>query len=294
MKAAFVLVAGLLLGACQTTKPVGISTACANEIAAVERYNLLRDIEFMPPIVLRPHCLAEQIAGRQIEDTRPTSVNPIAPPKGPRATKGAVLFINGVDYAQRRRHHIDESTISVLDWISFAELDVYRLDLSVIDQSRFNLIFAAMDRAIGDMRGQGYRRVFVAGHSIGAVAALVSVSSRPVQSDGAVLFAAGFMDASQSRETNLHRYQAWTSAVQPDKRIAVFHFRDDEIFGALHEETVEISRQTLGTRRNAMVRVPSRVTGHDGTKDFNFYNIYGRCLGEFLAAENPNERVCPP
>jgi pimeloyl-ACP methyl ester carboxylesterase len=151
MKVAFVLVAALLLGACQ----------------------------------------ADKLVTKWIDDPRPTSVNPIATPKGPQATKGAVLFINGVDYADRRTHHIDEDTPHILNWFSFAGFDVYRLDLSPKDQDRYNLIFDAMDRAISDMRRQSYRQVYVVGQSVGGVAALVSTLLRPIQSDGAVAFAAG-------------------------------------------------------------------------------------------------------
>jgi hypothetical protein len=41
-----------------------------------------------------------------------------------------------------------------------------------------------------------------------------------------------------------------------------------------------------------MVRVPPLVTGHEGMNKFYFIDTYGRCIAEFLAADEPNERIC--
>jgi hypothetical protein len=295
MKAAFVLIAALLLGACQTTKPAGISAACANEIADVEHYNRLLVERGLPPsIVLNRHCRAEQLAGQQIEDTRPTSVNYIARPKGPQVAKGAVIFINGIDF-RNRTHHYDDTTPDILHWFLAGGFDVYRLDLAPNDQAPFGRIFAAMSNTISDMRRQNYRRVYVVGQSAGGVAALISVSrERPVQSDGAIAIAVGGVNALESPQLNLQAHRDILSEIRTDKRTAVFHFREDELLGRWHNEAVALSRSKLDGRRNAMVRVPPGVTGHYAMDDSAFLQTYGRCLTEFLAADDPDGSICPP
>jgi alpha-beta hydrolase superfamily lysophospholipase len=254
MKAAFVLVAALLLGACQTDK----------------------------------------LATKQADDPRPTSVNPIAKPKGPQIAKGAVLFINGID-GRNLRHHADEETPDILHWFAGGGFDVYRVDLAPKDQDPSDRVFAAMDRAIFDMRRQNYRRVYVVGQSAGGVAALVSTEKhRSVQSDGAIAIAVGGFSGNETAQINLQFHELIVREVTPATRVAVFHFRDDQILGRWHNEAVRISRSKLDGRRNAMVRVPPGVTGHYAMDTPAFVRTYGACLTQFLAADDPDGSICPP
>jgi len=238
-------------------------------------------------------CQTDNLVTKQADDPRPTSVNPIAPLKGPQVAKGAVLFINGVDF-RNLTHHIDEATPSIMYWFANGGFDVYRLDLAPKDQNPAPRLFAATDKAIEGLRRQSYRRVFVVGHSGGGIAALTSTTAGPIQSDGAIAFASGGVNALDSAEENLRFHRLLTSEIPANKRVAIFHFRDDELLGRWHREAVNISTSTLQGRKNAMVRVPPRATGHLATQSSALANIYGRCLAEFLAADDPNERVCPP
>ena len=102
----------------------------------------------------------------------------------------------------------------------------------------------------------------------------------------------GGVNGLEPAEFNLRFHRQFTSQVQPNKRVAVFHFPNDEIFGRWQKEAIEISFANLGNRRNAMVRVPPLVTGHEGMNKFYFIDTYGRCIAEFLAADEPNERIC--
>jgi dienelactone hydrolase len=254
MKVAFVLVAALLLGACQTDK----------------------------------------LVTKQADDPRPTSVNYIARPKGPQVAKGAVIFINGLDF-RNLRHHYDDPTPDILRWFVTAGFDVYRLDLAPKDQNPSDVLFAATERAILHMRRQNYRRVFIVGQSAGGNAGLASISQgSPVQSDGAIAFAVGGINGLASAEFNLGYHRLFTGQIEPTKRVAVFHFRNDKVLGQWQREAVEISRANLSGRRNAMVRVPPTVEGHGAAGTFEFESAYGRCLAEFLAADDPDGSVCPP
>jgi len=239
-------------------------------------------------------CQTDKLVTKQADDPRPTSVNPIAKPKGPQVAKGAVLFINGIDFRDRT-HMIDDETPDILQWFAGSGFDVYRIDLAPADQAPFERVFAAMDRAIADTRRQNYRRVYVVGQSAGGVAALTSIMrDSPIQSDGAIAIAVGGVNALESAQTNLQAHRAILNGIATTKRVAVFHFRDDELLGRWHNEAVEISRDKLSVRRNAMVRVPPNVTGHYAMDDARFVKTYGACLAEFLASDDPNERVCPP
>jgi len=254
MKIAFVLVAALLLGACQTDNLVTTRT----------------------------------------DDPRPTSVNYVARPKGPQVAKGAVIFINGIDF-RNRTHQYDDPTPDILQWFVRGGFDVYRLDLAPSDQSPAGRLFAATERAISDMRRQNYKRVYVVGQSAGGVAALISVSrERSIQSDGAIAIAVGGINAVESPQLNLWAHREIVDGIRTDRRAAVFHFRDDELLGRWHNEAVAICRARLDGRRNAMVRVPPGVTGHYAMDDAAFVKTYGACLAAFLAADDPDGSVCPP
>jgi alpha-beta hydrolase superfamily lysophospholipase len=252
MKVAFVLVAALLLGACQT----------------------------------------DNLVTKQANDPRPTSVDYIAKPKGPQVAKGAVLFINGVD-GTSPSHHYDFDTPNILYWFSGAGFDVYRLNLAPKDQVPFGRVLQATDRAISDIRRQNYRKIFVVGQSAGGVSALVTLIEGGNVADGAIAFApVAVGNAPKNQQIEWHT--DIVSKIGPTRRVAIFHFDGDDLVKNWHKEAVAISSAKLANRRNAMIRVPSNASGHFGFESVAFQNTYGLCLAEFLATDDPNERVCPP
>ena len=253
MKAAFALVAALLLGACQTDK----------------------------------------LVTKQADDPRPTSVNYVFKPKGPQIAKGAVLFLHGGD-SQSRDHDLEIKAPRFLTYMDGIGFDVFRLDLAPRDQNADAIFHRWLPSTVADFRRQRYKKVYVVGQSAGGMAALVAARSDVQLSDGAVAFAPGW-NAREPVSTQVGWHRAAISKIAPSTRVAIFHFRKDELAGRWHKEAVSISNEAFAGRRNAMVRVPpGDIEGHGAIGLQEFANIYGSCLAEFLASDDPDGSVCPP
>jgi hypothetical protein len=238
-------------------------------------------------------CQTDKLVTKQADDPRPTSVNPVFKPKGPQVAKGVVLFLHGGDH-QSGDHDLDSKSPRFLTYIDGIGFDVFRLDLAPRDQNAESIFDRWLPSTIADFRRQRYKKVYVVGQSAGGITALISTRSDVQLSDGAVAFAPVW-NANDPITAILRVHRDTLSKIAPSTRVAIFHFRNDELIGNWHDQAVGISRQALGNRSNAMVRVPpGDIEGHGAIGLQDFANIYGKCLAEFLAADDPNERVCPP
>jgi pimeloyl-ACP methyl ester carboxylesterase len=238
-------------------------------------------------------CQTDKLVTKQADDPRPTSVNFVFKPKGPQVAKGAVLFVHGGDY-RSGEHDLDKKSPRFLTYIDGIGFDVFRLDLAPRDQNAEAVFDRWLPSAVADFRRQRYKKVYVVGQSAGGFTALIAARNDIRFADGAIAFAPTW-NANDPVSTILRIHRETLFKIAPSTRVAIFHFRNDELAGRWHKEAVSISNEVFAGRRNAMVRVPpGDIEGHGAIGLQEFANIYGKCLAEFLAADDPNERVCPP
>lgn len=232
------------------------------------------------------------VTSNAILSTATTQLNSISFPRGPDKTSGAVLFINGMNSFQPV-HQAGLPTPDLLRWFELFGFDVYRLDFSEADQRRFgNLIDIQLPRAVADLRIRGYKRLYVVGQSVGGVAAIFSIRRSAPLADGAIAFAPG-INAKEPIVKQAEWHKQLMNEISVDRRIAVFHFKNDEILDGWHGAAVEISTASLRGRKDAMVRVPLNFEGHGSMAQSAFARLYGRCLALFLLSETPDGSICP-
>lgn len=238
--------------------------------------------------------LVTALAGCQTTGTaqRGTELNPISKPKGSAEVRGAVLFVGGAS-GYTPEHHANRQTPDILYWLEGSGFDVYRLDLSASDQSILGTVIDRARAASMDLRARGYKRVYLVGQSAGGFAALTALMRGNAFADGAIAFAPG-VNARETVAQQIAWHQEALKNLAPDRRVAMFFFNDDELFGPWQPEAVEIARRATAGRQDAMVRVPSGVSGHLGFNRTGFARAYGECLSTFLVAEKPDGSVCPP
>lgn len=238
-------------------------------------------------------CQTDKLVTKQPADSRPTSVNSVFKPKGPKVAKGAVLFLHGGNHLSGD-HDLDAKSPRFLTYIDGTGFDVFRLDLAPRDQNVDGVFDRWLPSTIANFRRQGYKKVYVVGQSAGGFAALVSARNDVQLSDGAVAFAPVW-NFNDPVNTMLRLHRETVSKIAPSTRVVIFQMRNDELIGNWHDQAVAISRQALANRRNAMVRVPpGDIEGHGAIGLQEFANIYGSCIAQFLAADDPDGSICPP
>lgn len=197
--------------------------------------------------------------------------------KGPQTARGALIWLHGT-YGKdepgppRPPDFVEREAATGLDvWC----LNRGRRD-DPLDRGAARLV-----RAIKGLRGDGYRRVIVAGHSRGAWIAL-TVLAHPGLADAVVAFSPAAHGTREDRKMEALADWAslWASAVNNGTRAVVVQLAGDP-WDPDPERRLDIARDRMGENLMAIFQ-PEVPTGHGGVYEPAFDEQFGAMIAAFL------------
>ena len=218
----------------------------------------------------------------------PLTPSPYYPIRGPGAAAGLVIWSHGVltgsDNTNGPPH-------GYLNRLRDAGYDFYDFDRRWPNYTRD---LGTLQEAAKQARASGYRRVILAGQSVGAWLSLESAAKgAPVDAVTAAAPARfGKEIGSTKREQNRDDLMPVLDALrQRDVTVALMFFTGDEFDPG---GTSLRARDTLargGKARVLLIDAPPGVTGHGGGGSVRFSTDYGACISDFILKDT-RRRPC--
>ncbi len=211
--------------------------------------------------------------------------------RGPAAARGAVIYSHGL----ASEGEAAGETPFVVDALQEGGWDVFRLQRARGTDS-LDGATAALVAAMQRLRGQGYGRLVLIGHSFGGWISLAAArpENGPVDAVVALAPAAyGRRDETPAWPYNASALYALTQAASAG-RLAVFLFPDDPFEpGGRAEALHEIFAQR--GLDGAVVEQMAGLAGHDAPLTSAFGRHFGPCLRDFIANPHPRPMLaCDP
>lgn len=209
--------------------------------------------------------------------------------RGPATAQGVVIWLHGTnaDRAESRG-----PAPFAMDALADAGFDVFRLQRPPANDNLTSGT-TALIRAIADLRGQGYRRVILAGQSAGAWISLNVMTQRDVNVDGIIAFAPARF-GERGRSQNWERNASWLYMMAREMRparVLLFLFENDNFDpGGRGPELARIFAERQVSA--AIVDRPPGIIGHAAGVTFVFARRYGECLVSFARRDDLTGFAC--
>jgi pimeloyl-ACP methyl ester carboxylesterase len=218
-------------------------------------------------------------------DMRPAQRDPTSRHRGPREAVGAIIWSPGSTPNSRPSRN---STAPFVRPFNEAKWDVWRVDRLEPGQNTFKGAVDVLNKAIDRLKGAGYRRIVLAGQSVGGFLSL-ALAARRIDIDAAIATAPAIRgDLTDKKPQDLQRVLREFDAIfsrraNPNTRLAVALFDKDEY------EPSAAQRVTIMERRARndgwpilLIERPDGLTGHNAGRGVPFALRYRDCLMRFV------------
>jgi pimeloyl-ACP methyl ester carboxylesterase len=218
-------------------------------------------------------------------DMRPAQRDPTSRHRGPGEAVGAIVWSPGSTPDRRPSRN---STAPFVRPFNEAKWDVWRVDRLEPGQNTLKGAIEVLNQAIDRVKSAGYRRIVLAGQSVGGFLSL-ALAARRTDIDAVIATAPAIRgDLTDKKPQELQRVLREFDAIfsrraNPNTRLAVALFDKDEY------EPSAAQRVTIMERRARndgwpilLIERPEGLTGHNAGRGVPFAQRYRDCLMRFV------------